>query len=93
MDWNVKALEEGVAARSRHARPRKAIPIYIARARAEIGMRSRDYYAQAARHLTIVRELYKDIGEEETWAKWIAELREEFRRLRALQDELNKAGL
>ncbi len=93
MEWTVEALEEEVAARSRHARPRKAIPIYIARARADIDMRSREYYTEAAHYLTIVRELYKQIGEEKTWEKLIADLRKEFRRRRALQDELNKARL
>jgi hypothetical protein len=37
--------------------------------------------------------LYRRLGEEETWQSLIAGIREQNRRLRALQDELNEAGL
>ena len=86
-------LDFEVAERSRHARPRKAIPVYVDHARYEIGRRNREHYAQAAAYLTIVRDLYLQLGDEDAWLGLIGEIREEFRRLPALQDELNKAGL
>lgn len=91
MSWS--RLDFEVAERSRHARPGKAIPVYIDYARREIGRRSRNHYAQATRHLAVVRELYRQSDDMDAWNDTIRSLREEFRRLPALQDELNKAGL
>lgn len=88
-----KPLDLEVAERSRQARPQKAIPVYVDYARREIGRRSRGNYAQAAAYLAVVRDLYRQLGDEETWRKLIGGIREEFRRLPALQDELNQAGL
>jgi hypothetical protein len=93
MHWGMSRLDLEVANRSRHARPERALPVYIEAARREIEGRSRDHYAQAAAYLKVVYGLYEQIGDEETWLELIAGLREEFRTLRALQDELNKAGL
>lgn len=86
-------LDFEVAERSRHARPRKAIPVYMDYAQREIARRNRGSYAQAAIYLTVVRDLYRQLGEEEAWDAVISGIRDEFRRLPALQDELNKAKL
>ena len=91
--WNWSRLDFEVAERSRHTRPRKAIPVYMDYARREINARDRNHYAQAARYLAVVRDLYRQIDDEETWRGVINGIREEFRRLPALQDELNKANL
>jgi hypothetical protein len=40
-----------------------------------------------------VRDLYNRLGKATTWETLITGLREQNRRLPALQDELNKAGL
>jgi len=87
------SLDFEVAQRSRQARPQKAIPIYVAYARREIDQRTRGNYAQAALYLCIVRDLYHQLGDEKSWQELIRGIREEFRRLPALQDELNKAKL
>ncbi len=89
----VTSLDFEVAKRSRHARPRRAIPIYVDYARREIGQRTRANYAQAAAYLSVVRDLYRQLGDEKSWQALIRGIREEFRRLPALQDELNKAEL
>ncbi len=47
----------------------------------------------AASYLQRVRDVYRRLGEPEAWDTYIADLREENNRLRALQDELRKAGL
>ncbi len=91
--WKWSRLDFEVAERSRHIRPRKAIPVYMDYARREINARDRNHYAQAARYLAVVRDLYRQIDDEETWRGVISRIREEFRRLPALQDELNKANL
>jgi uncharacterized Zn finger protein len=82
-----------VAERSRHARPQKALPVYVDYARREINARNRNHYAQAARYLAIVRELYQQLGDEDAWRGTISGIRGEFRQLPALQDELNEAKL
>jgi uncharacterized Zn finger protein len=91
MNWS--RLDFEVAECSRHARPQKAIPVYVDYARCEIDRRSRGNYAQAAVYLTVVRDLYRQLDDEEAWPEVISAIREEFRRLPALQDELNKAKL
>jgi len=40
-----------------------------------------------------MRDLYEKLGEHETWAAYIAELRDKNRNLRALKEELANAGL
>ncbi len=89
--WMSLALE--VADRSRHARPQKAIPVYVTCARRAIDRRDRGSYAQAAVYLSFVRDLYRQLGDEKSWQELIRGIREEFRRLPALQDELNQARL
>lgn len=91
MNWSRLDLE--VAERSRHARPHQAIPVYGDYARREINARNRNHYAQAARYLAVARELYRQLGDKDAWRGLIGGVRDEFRRLPALQDELNKAKL
>jgi hypothetical protein len=91
MDYS--RLDFEVAERSCHARPRKAIPVYVDYARREIARRNRGNYAQAAVYLAIVRDLYRQLGDEKVWRGLIGGIREEFRRLPALQDELNRGKL
>jgi uncharacterized Zn finger protein len=93
MNFTRRDLDFEVAERSRHACPQKAIPVYIDYARREINRRSRGNYAQAAVYLAIVRELYQQLGDEGAWHNLIGGIRAEFRRLPALQDELNQMKL
>jgi uncharacterized Zn finger protein len=86
-------LDLEVAERSREVRPKKAIPVYISHARRAINHRHRESYAQAATYLSIVRDLYLEMDEEDAWFDLIERIRDEFKRLRALLDELNQAGL
>lgn len=86
-------LDLDVAKRSESARPLKAIPVYIKYARWHIAQRDRKHYQIAVGFLSNVRELYRQLGNDSAWLKLIAELRTEFGTLRALQDEIKKAGL
>lgn len=91
--WAIYRLDFTVAEKSRHVRPALAIPVYIKYARAEIDIRNRKHYAQAAQLLSEVHKLYHKVDDAEGWTKFIADLRAEFKQLPALQDELNKARL
>lgn len=82
-----------VARAAEDQRPRQAIRLYVKTAQGLIAARGRGNYAVAATHLTRVRHLFRRLGEESAWETFIAELRENNPRLRALKDELNKAGL
>lgn len=73
--------------------PRAAIEIYQSRAERAIAARGRGNYVMAAELLLRVRDLYRRLGKESTWQGYITRLREEHRRLRALKEELQRAGL
>jgi len=73
--------------------PRAALEIYRQQAERAIAARGRGNYQTAAAHLLRVRDLYHRLGQDAAWEAYIAHLRQEHQRLRALQDELNKAGL
>ena len=73
--------------------PRAALEIYRSRAERAIAARGRASYQIAAEHLLRVRALHRRLGEEATWNRYIAHLREDHRRLRALREELDIAGL
>jgi uncharacterized Zn finger protein len=56
-------------------------------------MRDRKNYRTACTYLVKVRASYEKLGEGETWTSYITMLREQNRNLRALKEELAKAGL
>jgi hypothetical protein len=73
--------------------PRAAIDIYVRHSEKLIEMRGRSNYAEAAKYLCRVRDLYRRLGEPEAWDTLLSDLRARNRRLQAFKDELNKAGL
>ena len=87
------SLELQVAKAAEKSHPEQAIRLYLNQINSLIDRRGRDNYAEAANHLKVVRALYKHLGRQEDWQTLIASLRQDNRMLRALQDELNKAGL
>ncbi len=86
-------LDLEVAQSAEDSRPRAAIGLYMEMIERLIAGRGRSNYNTAATYLERVRELYHRLEEDETWHTLIAQLREDNRRLPALQDELDKAGL
>ena len=58
-----------------------------------IDQRGRENYAAAAQHLVHMRAIYQRLDQLDAWARYLAELRERYRNLRALQQELAKVGL
>ena len=75
------------------ARPEEALQLYLDAATDLIEQRGRGNYAEAAGLLQKARRIYQRQGKAESWALLIGEFRDTFKQLRALQDELNKAGL
>ena len=73
--------------------PRAAVDIYRQQAEILIEARGRDNYRRACAHLTRVRDIYRQLGEEPAWTGLLAQLRERHRRLRALREELSNSGL
>ena len=82
-----------VAQAAEETRPREAIGLYRQQAEGLIAQRGRQNYQAACRHLARMHMLYERLGEKEVWASYIAGLREQNRSLRALKEELAKAGL
>jgi uncharacterized Zn finger protein len=84
---------EKVARASEEARPRDAIELYKLLAQYQIDRTNRSAYRVAAEYLQRVKHLSSKLGEGRAWRDYIANLRAQYPRHRALQDELNKAGL
>ena len=91
--WAGSPLRIQVAQAAEESRPREAIRLYMEAVERLIAARGRGNYAEAATYLVRVHALYHRLGEPETWETLIAGLKEQNRRLHALQDELNRAGL
>lgn len=74
-------------------RPEAALRIYAAYVEAYIDQRSRPSYQQAVRLLTQMRDLYERLGHQQEWNTYLVDLRERNTRLRALKEEMERAGL
>jgi len=86
-------IELTVARAAEETRPRAAIEIYQKQAEKLIALRQRKHYHEACKYLAKVRALYEKLGENQEWTSYITELRERHRTLRALKEEMEKAGL
>ena len=82
-----------VAQAASETHPQAALDIYRQQAERLIEVRGRDNYRQACAYLTRVRDLYRQMSRASEWTGFIAELRERYRRLPALKEELSNAGL
>ena len=82
-----------VAQAASETHPHAAVDIYRERVESFIEARGRDNYQRACALLTKVRDLHWQLSQEALWTELIAELRERHRRLPALREELNNAGL
>jgi uncharacterized Zn finger protein len=82
-----------VAQAAERDHPLAAIELYVAAAHGLIRAHGRESYAVAAGYLRRVRELYARLGKLAAWETLIAGLRDQNRRLRALKEELDRAGL
>jgi uncharacterized Zn finger protein len=67
--------------------------LYQQQAERLIAQRDRQKYQAACTYLAKMRALYEALGEHAVWTDYIAGLRERNRNLRALKEELARAGL
>lgn len=91
--WMSGGLALRVAQTAEEGRPREAIRLYMEAVESLIRGQGRANYVTAAGHLRRVRDLHHRLGEVANWEKVITTLREKNRRLRALKEELDRAGL
>ena len=91
--YGYSGIEIEVAKAAEATLPRESIEIYQKHIERLIGQRGRGSYQQACQYLLRVRDLYKRLGEDEKWISYLTNLREKNRMLRALKEELQKAGL
>ena len=82
-----------VAEAAAETRPQATVELYREQAEQLVEARGRERYQQACTYLTTMRDLYRQMSRESAWTDFMAEFRERHHRLRALQDELSKAGL
>lgn len=87
------SLSLKVARAAEAERPEAAIEIYVNEARHLIARRGRGNYNEAARHLVRVKNILQELDKQKQWNAFITQIREDNRRLPALKDELNRAGL
>jgi uncharacterized Zn finger protein len=87
------SLELEVAKAAEKARPKVSLEIYRKRAETLVRGGGRASYQEACKYLRKVRALYCDVGEAERWDKYLAQVRDKNQRLRALKEEMSKAGL
>lgn len=88
-----RTLQLRVAEAAEKTQPHAAIAIYRKAADRMIEARGRDQYASAAQYLARVRTLYLRLDERATWDALIGAIRTDNKRLRALQEELDRAKL
>lgn len=90
-DFNI-GLDIVIALASYRDHPQQAIPVLIKYVYTAISERNRAAYAQAVEYLKALQEAYDNLDDIDTWETLIEKIRKEFPKLRALHDELNKAG-
>ncbi len=91
--WGDHSLDLKVARAARKQYPQEAIRIFMNDAERFVDYRNRDSYSQGALCLREVRDIYRQLNDMESWNKTIVEIRERYKRLPALRDELNKLKL
>jgi uncharacterized Zn finger protein len=87
------SIELAVAIAAKKTHPHEAIQIYQQRAERLIAEKSRKSYQGACAQLVEVKYLYKELDEREIWTNYISSLRQQYKHLPALRDEMMKAGL
>ncbi|MFX4263453.1 SWIM zinc finger family protein [Pelotomaculum propionicicum] len=73
--------------------PAKLIPVYRELALNNISNKNRSAYARAARWMKDLREVCGLSGNEETWTAFHSKIMTEYRRFRALMEEIRAAGI
>jgi hypothetical protein len=82
-----------VAEAAEESYPDEALRLYKPVVQRLIDGRGRDNYQQATGYLTRIKRLYQKQGQEAEWERYITNLRNSNKSLRALKEELDKRGL
>ena len=90
-EWDRVDLEVAQAAETSH--PETSLPIYLGEAERLIATRGRENYQAACEYLQKVKRLFTAVGRKDDWLTRIATIRAQNRSLRALHEEMTRAGL
>jgi len=82
-----------VAEAAEESYPDEALRLYKPVVQRLIDGRGREHYQQATVYLTQIKRLYQKQGQEAEWERYITNLRNSNKSLRALKEELDKRGL
>jgi len=91
--WGGHTLHIEVAQAAKKQYPKEAIRLFTKEAERFIDYRNRDSYSQAAHCLREIRDIYRQLNDTQSWGKLIADIRERYKKLPALQDELKQLKL
>lgn len=91
--WRDDTLRLEVANAARKQYPQQALEIFKKEAERFIDYRNRGSYSQAAKCLKEMRDVHRQLNDMPAWEKLIADIRERYKKLPALQDELNQLKL
>lgn len=73
--------------------PEALLPLYHALAMNELNQKSRQHYKQAVRVWKKMKAASKKSGKTEFWNNYVDQTRQQYKRLRALQEEIEKGNL
>jgi uncharacterized Zn finger protein len=91
--WMGRSLRIDVAKAARTQYPQESIRLYVEAAAHIMDSRDRGNYSQAAQYLRETRDIFRQMNDSPAWDKLIAEIRERYKKLPALQSELNRLKL
>jgi uncharacterized Zn finger protein len=91
--WGDHTLHLEVANAAKKQYPQQALEIFKKEAERFINYRNRDSYSQAAHCLKEVRGIHGQLTDMSSWEKLIADIRGRYKKLPALQDELDQLKL
>ncbi|MFJ8263063.1 hypothetical protein ACIQ4I_14100 [Rummeliibacillus sp. NPDC094406] len=74
-------------------KPDALLPLYHALAMSELNQKSRQHYKQAVRVWKKMKMAAKKSGKNEFWNNYVDQTRQQYKRLRALQEEIEKGNL
>ena len=91
--WMSQSLKIEVAQAAKSQYPQESIRLYMEAAARIMDSRDRGNYSQAAQYLRETRDIIRQMNDSPAWDKFIAEIRERYKKLPALQSELNRLKL
>lgn len=91
--WMVQSLKIEVAQAAKKEFPHESIRLYLEAAARIMDSRDRGNYSLAAQYLREIRDIYRQSNDAPSWNKLIADIRERYKKLPALQKELNRLKL